>query len=101
MGDAIVELESKRAKLARIIAAARGEASPATSAIPKRKRDGSYKAGTWIDVIASVVKDNPEGISYDSLREKVPGELGEKLRENPSLKAFYTSLRRLERVTRL
>lgn len=97
MGDAIVDLESRRAKLARIIAAARGEAEPAARSVPKRKRDGTYKAGTWIGVLGAVVKENPEGISYDALREKVPGELGEKLRETPSLKAFYTSLRRLER----
>ena len=97
MGDAIMDLETKRAKLARIIAAARGEGAPAASSIPKRKRDGTYKAGTWINVLSSVVTDNPEGISYESLKEKVPGELGEKLRENPCLKAFYTSLRRLER----
>ena len=96
MGEAIKELQEARLKLERLIAAARGEQSPSPISAPKRV-DGKLKPGTWMHAIAEVVQMHPEGISYDDLREKMAGELGETVRANPSAKGFYGGLRRLER----
>ena len=96
MGDAIKELQAKRLYLERLIAAAKGESSPAPIGAPKRV-DGKLKPGTWMHAVAEVVLLHPEGISYDDLRERMTGELGKMVRDNPSTKGFYGALRRLER----
>lgn len=96
MGDAIKELQDKRIYLERLIAAAKGEASPAPISAPKRV-DGKLKAGTWMHAVAEIVLQHPEGISYDGIRERMTGELGKSIKENATAKGFYGALRRLER----
>lgn len=94
ISEAIRELNEKRAYIERLISAARGEPHTTGSS---RRVDGKMKPGTWMHTIAQIVFRNPEGLSYDELREQIPGDFGEAIRKNPSLKAFYGALRRLER----
>lgn len=96
MGEAIEEIEKKRAYLAGLIAAARGE-SVSPHIAKARKKDGSLRPGTWIYAIAEIAKANPEGLSYPNLRKRLPDDLRAKLKENPHCKGFYGALRRLER----
>ncbi|MXP14506.1 hypothetical protein GRI44_07055 [Altererythrobacter confluentis] len=96
MGEAIKQLQEKRIYLERLIAAAKGEASPVALSAPKRA-DGKLKPGTWMHAVAEIVLEHPEGISYDDLRDRMVGELGETVRKKPSQKGFYGALRRLER----
>lgn len=92
--DAIKQLHEKRIYLERLIAVAKGESLSPTNA---RRADGKMMPGSWMDEIAKIVKENPEGYSYSDLKAALPGALAEALLKNPNHKAFYGALRRLER----
>jgi len=93
---AIADLHDKEAKLERLIAAWSGEAVERAGTTVFRRKKGSGDA-TWIGQVKAIALKNPEGISYDDVREALPEPFASMIEEDPSHKSFYGAMRRLDR----
>ena len=68
-------------------------AQAATASLPP---EGRVRKGAWMTAIHQIAKDHPGGISYEAAKALLPTALQEQLSRG-NTKAFYGSLRRLER----
>lgn len=106
MTATITELVQQRENLTRMIDLARGFVEPkllrptaaarAEAADLRRGKSGRAFWGSWTDAIATIVRANPDGISFDDIRVQLPAAFREVLSRNPDHKSFYGALRRLD-----
>ena len=72
--------------------------TPERSSEPHLKKGGRRpREKTWKMAVEVIVKANPDGISYDKIKELIPAHLKEQLERFPAGKGFYAALARLEK----
>lgn len=108
MGNAIKELTAKRDQLAELIkvgalihggneALKRGYGNGNTGKI-RARHDGR---GTWMSAILEIAERNPDGVSYDAVRDQMPEPFASRLAKNPNAKSFYGAMGKLEVAERV
>jgi len=76
-------------------------AKPAPKPGRRKKRAAKRGGTTWRSAIEVIVKANPDGISYDRIKELVPEKLKEQMAQFPETKGFYAALSRLEKEKKI
>ncbi|HEU0098079.1 MAG TPA: hypothetical protein VFQ67_04815 [Allosphingosinicella sp.] len=72
------------------------EAEEAERDLPSPKITRNRGKQSWRTAVGVIVRANPEGITYDNIKEQAPPHLKQQLERFPDGKGFYSALRRLE-----